>query len=79
MISIQEALAGVKFGLELEDDEMISDALVLMRITRMEDGRGAFAIATTTGTDDVILFGLVSRAQHVLDETHYEDLDRGED
>lgn len=60
---IQDSLAGVEFGTEVEEGEMVQDALILMRVTRMSDGRTSFLSSLTKGTDDIVAAGLLSAAR----------------
>jgi hypothetical protein len=74
MATIQEAIAGLEFGLTIEDDEIVSDALVILRITRMTDGRNTVGFTKSDGADVVIVSGLLECARQI-DAGAWNDVD----
>lgn len=64
-MNIGEALAERTFDLELDDDELVTDVLILARVTRMGDGRSVFAMAGSDGIDNVTKTGLIACATQV--------------
>ena len=73
-MNIRDALAALSFDLNLDDDEMVTDALILARVTRMSDGRASFALVGNDGVDTVVKTGLVECARQVI-EGGWEELD----
>lgn len=64
-MNIHDALAGLTFDVDLDDDEMVTDAVILCRVTRMSDGRGTFTVAGNDGLDTVVRAGLIECARQV--------------
>lgn len=58
-MNIREGLASVSFDVDIEDDEIVTDAIILARITRMSDGRKAMVMARSEGSDIVVTTGLI--------------------
>lgn len=63
MRDVRDALSAVEFNADLNDDDLIVDAFVVMRV-QDETGRTWITTAVTEHTDDIITAGLLS----VLDQ-----------
>lgn len=61
-------IAGNPVELDLDDDEVVLDALVIMRVTRLSAPPGTSAIVTaaTPATDYITQVGMMDVACHVL-------------
>lgn len=44
---------------------MVTDAVILCRVTRMSDGRGTFTVAGNDGLDTVVRAGLIECARQI--------------
>lgn len=64
-MNIYEKLSGLGFDAELDDDELVTDALILARVTRMSDGRSTFAISESNDLDHVTRAGLLEIGRQV--------------
>lgn len=65
MQTLSAALASLNFEVELDDDEMIADAVVIARCTRMSDGRTTVTFAKTDGADIVTVLGLLESGRQI--------------
>lgn len=65
--TVQDALAALEFGLELDDDELVTDAVIVLRITRMGDGRSTVGFTKSDTADAVIVAGLIECARQLND------------
>lgn len=74
MSNVYNKLEGLAFGVDLSDDEMVTDALILARVTRLSDGRASFVLCGSEGLDSVIRAGLIECARQVNDGG-WEDVD----
>lgn len=74
-MTITELLDGHDFSEladEIEPDDIVVDAVVLLRVTKPEDfGRGtsSLIVGPETGLDPIVLTGMLHQA------LHYDDLD----
>lgn len=80
MSRFSEALAALHWdGPDLDPDELLSDAVLIARVTRLGDGRSSTAFARSTGTDVVSVTGLIECARQInaatADWTTVEDDD----
>lgn len=64
-MNIRDALNALTFEIDLDNDEMVTDAVILCRVTRMSDGRGAFVHVGNDGIDNVIKTGLIECARQI--------------
>jgi hypothetical protein len=64
-VNIRDAITGLTFDVDLDDDEMVTDAIVLARVTRMSDGRATFTLAGSDGLDTVVRTGLIECARQI--------------
>lgn len=62
-MNIRDALSSLTF--DLDDDEMVTDAVILARVTRMSDGRSTFAQVGSDDLDMVVKTGLFECARQV--------------
>lgn len=76
-MNLHEALKSVDFKSGLNDNEMISDAVVLMRVTNMETGLTFMAVRHSTGADSITVTGLLYAACRV-DDRGWEEVDGDE-
>jgi len=54
-----------EFEVAFDDDEVISDAVVILRVTRLGDGRNTVALAKSDGADAVTTTGLIECARQI--------------
>lgn len=73
-MNIRDAVTALTFDVELDDDEMLTDAVILGRVTRMSDGRATFTLAGSDGLDTVIRAGLIECARQIT-EGGWEEVD----
>ena len=59
-MKIQDHLVSLEFGFHLAEEEVIEDAVILMRVMNMTTGRRTFAASTTTHTDGIVTTGLLA-------------------
>ena len=64
MVDVTEALAGLTVDLEMLDGDVITDAVVIARVQRV-DAPAAVILATSQGTDVVVRLGLIASAQQI--------------
>lgn len=64
-MNIRDALAPLTFDVDLDDDEMVVDAVILARVTRMSDGRSTFAWSGSENVDTVVKTGLIECARQI--------------
>lgn len=80
MSRINDQLAAMTFdGDTLNDDELITDVLVIGRVTRMSDGRGTVIVAQSDGIDIVTKLGLLMAGQQITDSQGWCSCDDDED
>ena len=77
-MNVYEKCAGLNFDVELDDDEMVSDAVILARVTRMSDGRSSFVLCGNEGLDVVTRTGLIECGRQVNDGG-WHDVDEEDD
>jgi len=66
MSSIQDALSGITFSEPIDDDELVSDAVVIVRLIHKETGRESFTIANSDGIGALMQLALVVSAHDVI-------------
>lgn len=71
---ITEILAGRGCTLDLDDGDMVTDAIVLCRVSNAEGGT-SLGIALTEGTSWFDQFGLVKAAENMLDQGEWRSTD----
>lgn len=64
-MNVYDKCAGLTFDVDLEDDELITDAVILARVTRMSDGRSSFVVCGNEGLDVVTRTGLIECGRQV--------------
>lgn len=65
-----ELLTGLAWdGPDLDADELLADAVLVARVTRMGDGRSTTCFARTEGSDVVIVTGLLECARQINAQT----------
>jgi hypothetical protein len=80
MSHINDQLATVDFsGDPLSDDELLTDVIVLARVTRLSDGRRTFLQAFSNDIDPVIHLGLLECGREVAGETPWTFTNDGDD
>ena len=62
---LSEAVAAIDFDVDLDDDEVISDVVLLARVTRLSDGRNSVTIARSPGADEVTVAGLLECGRQI--------------
>jgi hypothetical protein len=77
-MNIPDALNGHEFGVTLDEDERITEALVIARITRLSDGRTSVVFTKTDTCDVVVQAGLLSVAQQIDESGGWSDVDEDE-
>lgn len=65
MSRLSDALAGLEFGCELEDGELVADAIVICRTINAETGRSGVHYTLTMASDSITEAGLLSAAQQI--------------
>jgi len=73
-VNIGQAITSLGFGVEVADDAMVTDAVILARVTRMSDGQSSFVMCGNDGLDAVVRAGLIDCARQV-NEGGWEDID----
>lgn len=76
-VKIPDAIAGHDFGPPLQDDDMVTDCIILARVTRMSDGRSSFVMRGNQNLDAVIRAGMLSVACQI-DDGGWEDMEDDE-
>ena len=64
--TVNDALGALEFSRSLDDAAIVTDAVILLRVTRV-DGDTTLLYDRTRGTDDVVMYGLLTAAKAVLD------------
>lgn len=75
MVTIPDSLAGHTFGVDIDDDDVVVDAYVVVRVQNMETGKTAVVTATTDHTDVVVSRGLLACATEISAQTEWADRD----
>lgn len=77
-MKLSDALAALTYEAdELDDDEVLSDVVVVGRVTRLGDGRNTVTLARTAGSDVVTLLGLLAAARQITDSGDWDQVDDG--
>jgi hypothetical protein len=61
--------------LDIDDNQHLTDVLIIGRVADFGDGKTALAIGTSTGVDWVLQRGLLEAAREVLNREVFEDDD----
>ena len=64
-MNLGEQLAAQNWTEDLGDGELIADAILVTRFTRMDDGTSGVFIAITEGSDIVTVLGLIEAARQI--------------
>ena len=73
---LSDKLNGLQWVADLEnDDDFISDAIVVGRFTRMSDGKSGLFFSHTHGTDIITILGLIEAAREVQAGEPWNDAD----
>jgi len=64
-MDLQTAISGLVFEIDFDDDEVVADAVVVLRVTRLSDGRNTVALAKSDGADIVTITGLIECARQI--------------
>lgn len=64
-MKILDAITGHDFGDDISDGEMVTDCIILARVTRLTDGRSSFIMRGNQDLDPVIRAGTLSVAQQI--------------
>jgi hypothetical protein len=75
---IAEILAGRGCTLDLDDGDMVTDAVVLARVSKGDDGSTVIVMGSTEGTAWLDQFGLVKAADNILSFAAWRE-DRSDD
>lgn len=67
-MNVQDALKNLEFELNLGEDEMIMEAIIVGKVTRMSDGRMTVMTARSQGMDIVTQLGLVECLKQITDD-----------
>lgn len=73
-VNIHEASGALGFDIDISEDSIVTDALILARVTRMSDGQSSFVMCGNDGLDAVVRAGLIECGRQVNDGG-WEDLD----
>lgn len=73
-MNIGEAVQQLSFNLTLDDDRLVSDAIVIMRTVDPTTGARCVALAVSEGTDDVTYSGLL-RVATIRDDAAWNAID----
>lgn len=71
-MKLKEALQTLDIDMELDDGDMLTDVLVIAKVSRL-DGPTTILHASTVGTDGITKLGLVTAANRIISgdwETH---------
>lgn len=66
MSALTDALAGMELTEDLPEGEMVSDAVVIVRLVHQETGRQSFTIALSGSIDYVTELGLIIAAHDAI-------------
>ena len=64
-MKLKDALESLDIEFELDDGDMLTDVLVIAKVSRI-DGPTTILHATTEGTDGITKLGLVTAAQRLI-------------
>lgn len=64
-MKLKEALQTLDIDMELDDGDMLTDVLVIAKVSRL-DGPTTILHASTTGTDGITKLGLVTAANRII-------------
>ena len=67
MRAIEKVLDGRDIKVEVSDDDLVTDVLVLMKVLPVDGGEPALIVACDDSTDWITQRGMLSAAQHVVD------------
>lgn len=76
-MKLKQALETLDIEFELDDGDMLTDVLVVAKVSRL-DGPTTVVHAATTGTDGITALGLVTAAQKIISDD-WSPYDREED
>ena len=65
----------LKIEANLEDGDLITDAILLMRVARVDKDGSALVIASTPGVDWITQLGMVEAARTIMHDTSGDDDD----
>ena len=72
-VNIPEALAGMTFDDEIDDDQLVSGAVVLVHLIDQGDGTESVFIAMSDGLGTFTAGGLVRTAEQIINSMGEED------
>lgn len=75
MVTIPDSLAGHVFNANLDDEDVVVDAYVVLRVQSVESGDTSVIVATTTHTDVVVATGLLACAHDIDAQTSWASRD----
>lgn len=64
-MKLKDALATLDIEFDIEDDDMLTDVLVIAKVSRL-DGPTTVVHAATEGTDGITALGLVTAANSII-------------
>jgi hypothetical protein len=76
-VKLKDALATLDIDMDLDDGDMLTDVLVIAKVSRL-DGPTSVLQAATEGTDEITRLGLVAAAHRSI-AAHWEPYNREED
>jgi hypothetical protein len=79
MRNIADGLDSLTFEVDLDDDEMVTDAIILARVTRMSDGRTSMVMTKSDHTDVVTTTGLLHCGLEIHSAADWCPVDDDED
>lgn len=65
MVTIPDSLNGHVFNATLDDDDVVVDAYVVLRVQSIESGDTSVIVGTTSHTDVVVATGLLACAKEI--------------
>jgi len=74
MTAFTDALKGLQItGPELDDGEIIADAIIITRVMRADQHHSALYIHATSSTDAIVQLGMLTAAQAIATANYPDD------